>query len=109
MIPCGVFEVGTGFWAQGVSLSDVFEGVVKLAERRIGLDKDCVVAAGGRAGELVVHPSRPVILLQNQAGSLIEVAFISVAESKRHLGCNCVWGFCGGRFSFSAGGHLEKW
>lgn len=40
MIPCGVFEVGTGFWAQRVSLSDISEGVFKLAERRIGLDKD---------------------------------------------------------------------
>lgn len=36
----GVFEAGTGFWAQRVSLPDVSEGVFKLSERRIGLDKD---------------------------------------------------------------------
>ena len=39
VIPCGVFEIGTGVWAQRVSLSDISEGVFKLAERRICLDK----------------------------------------------------------------------
>lgn len=40
MVLCGVFEFGTGFWAQRVSFSDDSEVVFKLVERRIGLDKD---------------------------------------------------------------------
>lgn len=45
------------------------------------MDRDCVVTAGGGTGELV-HPSRSVSLLWDQAGSLTEAAVTSVTQQE---------------------------